>query len=63
MSTILIRLSRAVNRQVTGETIMLCATAYESNWLVFIHVINIGFSWKHTYHCQRCWRYERKYHD
>lgn len=60
MSTMLIRLSRAANRQVTGETIMLCATAYERNWLVFVRVVNVSFLWKHTYHCQRCWRYERR---
>lgn len=60
MTHCLIRLSRAANRYITGETIMLCATAYQRNWLWFTLVVDFCFWWKHRNHCHICWRYERK---
>lgn len=67
MAQYLIRLSRAVNRQVTGNNVMLCATAHERGWTTFVKVFDFLFLWKHHKHCEVCYIYElrvsMRYHE
>lgn len=63
--TLLVFLSRRINRRITGETVMLCATAHWRRWRIR-HLFNNVFFW-HVNHCFECFQYEKQvnmlYHE
>ena len=49
--------SRRINRLITGENVMLCATMYQRRSRLTV-IIDLFF--KHPEHCRRCYAYERR---